>query len=301
MPYTISRLIPLALAALTLTGCIKSMAVNAIGDALSEPGGAFGRDDDPEFICESSPFGLKTIESLIESAPEHVGLHTAATRGFVQYGFACLQTPADHIEDDDFARAKHLRARAQKMYRRAVRYGIAGLNLELEVKDPKAKIRNAPDKTLAEFDDEYIDLLYWTALAYGAGVGLDKDDVELAADLGLVEPLMRRVQQLDPDYEEGAIHDFFMTWESSKPGGDQQKVDEHYQQAIAASKGERLSPHVSYAEGPLVQRQDRDAFTALLNKVLAYDLDDAPRHRLVNTLAQQRAAWLLERTDDLFL
>ncbi|MEZ4433055.1 MAG: TRAP transporter TatT component family protein [bacterium] len=297
----LDRFVILVLAAALLPGCIKSMAVNALGDALSEPGGSFGRDDDPDFVCESSPFGLKTIESLLDAEPEHAGLHVAATRGFVQYGYACLQLAADRVEERDYEAAKHLRARAQGMYRRAVRYGLAGMNLVLESKDPRAALRADTDKALRRFEGEHVDLLYWTALAWAAGVSLDKDDIELAADLGLVEPMMRRVEALAPNYEEGSIHDFFMTWEAAKPGGDPQVVEERLAKALAASNDERLAPLVSYAEGPLVQRQDAAAFDATLDRVLAFDLDRAPRHRLVNILAQRRAAWLKARRDDLFL
>lgn len=299
------RLGLITLLALPAVGCVKSMAINALGDALSSPGEAFGRDDDPDFICESSPFGLKTIESLIESAPEHVGLHTAATRGFVQYGYACLQLEADRVEDDDFKGARHLRKRAQGMYHRAVRYGLAGINLEVEAKDVRAALRTEPKKTLADFEAEHVPLLYWTAMGWAAGVALDKDDVELAADLGLVEHLMARVAALDPDYGEGAVHDFYLSWEMAQPGGDPQekakRAKARMDKAFAASNEQRLSPLVAYAESVLVATQDGAAFDALLDRVLAFDLEAAPRHRLVNTLAQRRARWLKNRKDDLFL
>ncbi len=299
-------LLPLcALLTLPAAGCVKSIAVNALGDALASPGEAFGRDDDPDFICESSPFGLKTIESLLESAPDHMGLHTAATRGFVQYGYACLQLEADRVEDDDFHRARHLRKRAQGMYHRTVRYGLAGMNLELEVEDVRAALRERPEATLAEFDDEHVPLLYWTAMGWAAGVSLDKDDVELAADLGLVEHLMARVAALDPDYGEGAVHDFYLSWDMAQPGGDlaekAKAAEARMQQAFAASNAQRLSPLVTYAESVLVATQDGAAFDAMLDRVLAFDVDSAPRHRLVNTLAQRRARWLKNRKDDLFL
>lgn len=290
---------------LALTGCVKSMAVNALGDALSSPGEAFGRDDDPDFVCESSPFGLKTIESLIEQAPDHVGLHTAAARGFVQYGYACLQLEADRVEDEAFRRAKHLRQRAQGMYHRAVRYGLSGINIELEAKDVKAALRADPKRALAGFEEEHVPLLYWTAMGWAAGVALDKDDVELAADLGLVEHLMARVAALDPDYGEGAVHDFYLSWEMAQPGGDMaekaKRAKERMDKAFAASKAQRLSPLVAYAESVLVATQDGAAFDTLLDEVLAFDVDSAPRHRLVNTLAQRRARWLKNRKDDLFL
>lgn len=303
--HRLARLCALLFFGLSLGGCVKSMAVNALGDALSAPGEAFGRDDDPDFVCESSPFGLKTIESLIESAPEHEGLHVAATRGFVQYGYACLQLEADRVEDDDFDRARHLRRRAQKMYHRAVRYGLDGMALVLDTDDVRGALRAKPKQALGEFESEHVPLLYWTAMGWAAGVALDKDDVELAADLGLVEAIMQRVEALDREYAEGAVHDFFLSWSMAQPGGDMASKTAAAKQrldlAMAASDQQRLSPLVSYAESVLVATQDAAAFEAMLQRVLDFDLDTAPRHRLVNTLAQRRARWLLARKDDLFI
>ncbi|MEY2410184.1 MAG: hypothetical protein QOF48_2854, partial [Verrucomicrobiota bacterium] len=47
--------------------------------------------------------------------------------------------------------------------------------------------------------------------------------------------------------------------------------------------------------------QDRAEFETLLRKALAIDPDALPDSRLMNTLAQRRATWLLGRTDELFL
>jgi predicted anti-sigma-YlaC factor YlaD len=50
-----------------------------------------------------------------------------------------------------------------------------------------------------------------------------------------------------------------------------------------------------------VSTQDRDQFTDLLNQAIAIDADARLEWRLSNLIMQRRAAWLLSRTDDLFL
>ena len=50
-------------------------------------GSSYARDDDPELVWEAVPFGLKTVEGLLEEAPRHKGLLFAAASGFVQYGY----------------------------------------------------------------------------------------------------------------------------------------------------------------------------------------------------------------------
>jgi hypothetical protein len=76
---------------LLLAGCsVRQVAVNWIGDALAGGGGVYASDDDPELIREALPFGLKTFESLLESAPEHRGLLQAVPSPWPRMTQACL-------------------------------------------------------------------------------------------------------------------------------------------------------------------------------------------------------------------
>jgi predicted anti-sigma-YlaC factor YlaD len=55
------------------------------------------------------------------------------------------------------------------------------------------------------------------------------------------------------------------------------------------------------AESVAVQRQDEAQFKSSLERALAIDPDAKPEWRLSNLILQQRARWLLSRTDELFL
>ncbi|MCA9561611.1 MAG: hypothetical protein H6704_02715 [Myxococcales bacterium] len=296
------RLILVALVPLALGGCIKSMAVNALGDALAQGGGTYARDDDPDLVAAATPFGLKTIESLLDAEPEHRGLLLAAARGFTQYGYAFTQVEADYVEDADFDEAQHLRRRAKRLYARARAYGVRGLEVEHE--DLIERLRSDRKDALSDLEDEDVPLLYWTATAWAAGVALDKDDVELAADLDLVEAMIDRAFALEPTYGAGALHDFYVAWYGGRPkaaGGSDDKARHHMEQSLEVSKGQRVAPLVSFAEIVSVKRQNKAEFTELLQRALAFDADSAPPHRLANLVAQKRARWLLAQVDDLFL
>ena len=109
-----------------LPGCsVKRMAINMVGDALSESGTTFAADDDPELVQAAVPFGLKTMESLLAQSPKHKGLLAAACSGFTQYSYAFVQLEADYVEAQDLHRATQMRARAKKLYLRAVGYGMS--------------------------------------------------------------------------------------------------------------------------------------------------------------------------------
>ena len=295
----------LLLGTLLLPGCsIRKIAVNSFANALAAGGDGYASDDDPELVAGAIPFGLKTMESLLAETPRHEGLLLATASGFTQYSYAFVQAEADYVEAKDLARATALRARARKLYRRALRYGLRGL----EVRHPgfEAGLRSDAlrEKTLASASKADVPLLYWTGAAWGAAISLSKEDAELTADQGLVEALEKRALALDETFGQGSIHDFFIAYDGGRPpaaGGSAARAREHFERAVALSSGKRVAPFVSLAETVSVGAQDRAEFDALLKKALAVDPDAVPELRLANTVAQRRAAWLLGRADDLFL
>lgn len=298
------RIALIAALAVPATGCIKSMAINSLGDALAKGGGTYARDDDPELVRDASAFGLKTIETLLDAEPEHLGLHLAATRNFTQYAFAFLQAEADYIEDDDYSTAAHMRHRAKKMYVRARRYGLRGLGLHADISKFEEALKKDPDKALAELDEEAAPLLYWTAASWAAAVAIDKDDAALAASLDLVSKLIDRAIALNRNYGAGSLYDFLLSWDGGRPvagGGSVERARQHMQESLKISQGKRVAPLVSFAEIVSVKTKNPKEFDALLDRALAFDVDSAPNFRIANLVAQKRARWLKSIKDDLFL
>src|SRR2546427_10230409 len=150
------------LLSLAATGCsIRRFALNQAADALAGSGAAFASDDDPDLIKAAAPFSLKLMESLLAENPRHPGLLAAAVSGFTQYAYAFVQQDADEAEPRDLAAAEALRARARRLYFRAERYGLRGL----EVKHPgfgQALLTN-PKATVLTATKAEMSLLYWTA------------------------------------------------------------------------------------------------------------------------------------------
>jgi predicted anti-sigma-YlaC factor YlaD len=285
-----------------LAGCsIKHVAVNALGNALAQGGSGYARDEDPELVWEAVPFGLKTIESLLDEAPRHKGLLFAATSGFVQYGYGRVQQEADFVEARDLARATELRRRARRLYLRALGYGFRGL--EVDFPGLRENLRREGAPALAQTRREHVPLLYFTGLAWFAAISVSKDDSELTADQGQAEALMRRALALDETYDRGALHDFFISWEGrgEAVGGSFERAREHLDRAEALAGGHRASALVNFAETVSVARQDRKEFERLLRQALAVDVDAVPDMRLANLVYQKRARWLLARADELFV
>ncbi len=279
------------------------MAVNAAGNALATGGSSWGRDDDPELVRDATPFALKTIESLLEQSPRHKGLLLAAASGFTEYAYAFVQSEADYTESRDLAAATAMRQRAGKLYRRALGYGLRGL----EVDHPGfgAALRSDPTAAVASVKAKTeVPLLYWTAMAWGAAISLAKDDADLAAGLPATEALVRRAIALDEGFEAGALYDFLIAYDGGRPasaGGSAERARADLAKALAFADGRRAAPLVTFAETVSVSAQDRGEFVRLLNQALAVDVDRAPEFRLANILSQRRARWLLGRTDELFI
>ena len=288
--------------ALSLCGCsIKRTAVNKLGDALANTGSNFAADDDPELVGQAIPFGLKTMEGLLEESPKHAGLLLAVTSGFVQYAYGWVQLEADYVEPKDLARATELRGRAQKLYLRAREYGLRGL--ELESPGLRQALQGDAKAALAGMKRKHVPLLYWTAVAWAGAIALKVNDSELSADQGIVEALARRALELDEGWDLGSIHEFFISREAARSsiGGSLERAREHFDKALGFSQGRRAFPYLSFAESVSVVRQDRAQFREMLEKALAVDVSRKDAQRLANLLAQKRARFQLGRVDELFV
>ena len=55
-----------------LVGCsLRQRAVNTLAEVLGEGELVYLRDEDTELVGQALPFNIKTIETLLESSPEH--------------------------------------------------------------------------------------------------------------------------------------------------------------------------------------------------------------------------------------
>ncbi|MBZ5586422.1 MAG: TRAP transporter TatT component family protein [Acidobacteriia bacterium] len=297
-------LVVVAIVAISAGCSIKKIAVNKLGNALASSGSTFEEDEDPDLVAAAIPFGLKLYESLLAESPRHDGLLLAACSGFTEYSYAFVDARVDEAKEESLARADAMRERARKLYLRANRYGMRGL----EARHPgfAAALDNDAAAALKRTDRRDAALLYWTAASRGLAISLSKDNPDLIAELPLVEMIVRRVSELDEAFNDGAVPEFLITLEAAHRG---EKSDEelqkslrgHFERALALSHGKRAGTYVSFAENALIPAQNAAAFKDVLEKALAVDVDAAPDNRLANLVAQRRARWLLNHVHDLIL
>jgi predicted anti-sigma-YlaC factor YlaD len=293
------------LAALAGPSCsIRRYAVNKVGDALAEGPSVYETDEDAELVGEALPFGLKLVESLLVQSPNHRGLLLTACSGFVLYSYAYVDYRAEVTEEEDLERATRLRARARKLYLRALDYGFRGLELSYPgfrqqlFAQPRAAVQLVTNRRRRKD----VDLLYWTAAALGLAISISRNDAAMLARLPEVEALLDRALELDETWREGALHAFRVQLAAASPGEpDYAAIQRHYERAVELSRGKDASLYLAYAETVAVPQQNRAEFDALIEKALAVDVDADPDRRLLNALAHRRAEWLRGRADDLIL
>jgi hypothetical protein len=249
-------------------GCSpRSMIANSMADSMARGSVVYQTDDDPQLVGDALPFALKLMESLIVETPKNDKLLVTASQSFTQYANAFVEMDAFRIEPDDPAKAHGIEQRAKLLYLRARDYGFRAL--ELKVPDFRESMNTDLEGTLAKFDAREVPALYWTAAAWASAIGADKTDLDLAADLPLIEPIVRRCLALDESYGEGALHEFMMLLKGSLSeagAGDPEEARHEYERAMELAAGERISPLVSYAETIAVKEQDVDMFRRLLQQ-----------------------------------
>jgi predicted anti-sigma-YlaC factor YlaD len=289
-------------ALLAASGCsVREYALRSLGDALAGGGDSYSADDDIELVGAATPFGLKTIESLLAEVPDHRGLLLAAARGFTQYAYVYVQAPAELAEERDVAYAYAQQARARRLYLRARDYGLRGLGLSGEA--TLIRLQTEPAKVLARTTREDVPLLYWTGVAWAAAISLSKDSPATIAGLPAVDALIARAAALDVDYDHGSLRTFLIGYEMSRPNasaGAEGRARAHFTRAVELSAGKHAGPYVSLAESVAVEKRNRAEFEALLKQAIQLDPAARPEWRLANLVMQRKARQLLARADELF-
>lgn len=283
----------------TATSVSACSTADLVGDAITGGGtDVFASDSDPQLVREAIPFGLKIYESLLAETPTHKGLLLACARGFTAYAYM-IQNEADQIDDTDVNKARTQRARASKLYLRGRDYALRAL--EAEHKGFSEQLRTNLTAALAMTTVDDVAFLYWAGAAWAAALSADKNNLGLVAEFPLSGALVRRVLELDETFKDGSAHEFLISYEAARPGGNIKLAREHYRKALKLSKGARAMTHLALAEAVSIKEQKISEFRSLLDAVMALDPDAEPKFRLVNALARDRARWLRKRIPDLFI
>jgi len=279
------RLLP-AGAALVLSGC-ASLLGSVAGGMAEDLGGAILDNPDVAMVREGAPAYLLLMDGLLAQSPDNAALLGQAAQLNSAYAAAFVDGPE---------RSRKMNDKALDLAERAVCAGVSNgcgaRTREFEAYQAWLDNRSAGD----------VPLLYRLGSTWAGWIQANSDDFAAIAELARVKALMIRVIELDEGYDYGGAHLYMGVFETLFPpamGGRPEEGRRHFERALALSEGRHLMTKVLYAEqyGRLVF--DRELHDRLLEEVLAAE-PRVPGLTLINVVAQEQAAELLESADDYF-
>jgi predicted anti-sigma-YlaC factor YlaD len=287
-------------------GCsIKRLAMNQVANAMTQATGGrtFTGDNDPELVGAALPFAIKLYEALLEGMPRHEGLQLRTGSLYVMYANAFLYTPAAMLSKEEYRRQESEFKRAKNLYLRGRDILLDGLEKRYPGLRNDLKQKRY-DGVLKRVDKRHVSFLYWAGAGWLGAFAIDPFDMDLGMTIPAAAALMERVLALEPGFGNGSIHEFYVLYYGSLPeymGGDAAKARSHFKLAMEQSRNSSTSAPLNLAATVSVSEQDIGEFRELLTSVLRINPDGDPDNRLLITINQRRARWLLEHVDDLFV
>lgn len=239
------------------------------------------KDWEKRDVPESLKASLAELEKLHAASPKDREILLYLSRGYFLMG-------EYHTEGKD---------EKMKMFEKSKDYGFQGL----EVNPEFAELKNDKiEKAILKINPEGAPLAFWTAASIGKWSKLNgimsslkyKDQM-----LGMI----RRVEELKPDYMHGAIPRFWGGFYALAPGfvgGDMKKSKKNFEKAMEMAPA-YLGTKVFYAETYLVEEDEKKEFKKVLDEVLA--AEDGPADiQPENRLEKKKAQKLLGNIKELF-
>lgn len=284
-------LLVLLAAVLSLAGC-ATLVGRASDQLAAQLGSAITNSNDPATVRDGLPAYLLLIDGLVEGQTpgdrRNAGLLFAAAELNGAY--------AGNFTGDDKARSRRLAAKAMDYARRGTCAQDARLcdALDADIETFNAALAAAPAKDVTGH--------YALAAAWVGFLQANSEDWGAIADLPKVQALLEKVVATDAAHARGMPHVYLGVLHSLRPeaiGGQPARGRAHFEQAQALSGGRNLYAKTLMAEYYARLLFDQALHDRLLAEVLAADPAE-PGFTLMNVLAQQRAAALVESGKDYF-
>ena len=274
---------------LTTACSMGQMVVRGSQTILDSGIDSMNRETDLQLARDAMPANLKLIEGMLIEDPGNTELRIFAAEGFYGYSFGFIETENP--------------ARAKQLYRRCYGHALlalqqVGINVDPEVANP-----DAVETAVGNAGKRAVPALFWTANCLGKWIDLSRDDMSLVASLANVAILMQRVLELENEFYYGGAHLFFGVYYGGRSpmlGGDFARAEAEFQRAAEINNNKLLIVNLLQAEFLDRQRLDQQAFHQRLTEIVDAPDDLYPEMALVNGIAKQKAALLLDLEGEWF-
>jgi len=250
---------------------------------------AMNQETDLELAQGAMPANLKLLEGMIIEDPGNTRLHLYAAEGFYGYTFGFVE-----MQDSN---------RARNLYRRCYEHARVALQQSGVTLDPETSTPAELEAAVGKVGKKAVPAMFWTASCLANWVNLNRDSPAGIAELTSAATLMQRVIALDDTFYHGGPHLFFGVYYGGRSplfGGNFRLSEEHFRRAAEINDDKLLVVDVLQAEYLDRQRLDREAFHTHLTRVIEAPDNLAPDMALMNAVAKQQAAQLLESEEDWF-
>ena len=250
---------------------------------------ALNHETDYEMVRDTLPENIASLENLLLRDSDNAELHIHAANAYYVYAFG-------FVEDMDKRRASSLYYRGFEHGKQALRnFGVSNAMLN----GPTDKLEHAVRK----LDKHAIDALFFTALCWSKYIEMNAAQLIGMIQLHKVVILMQRVHELDDQHRMGGANMFFGTYYGSRPpimGGDFSKSRHYFEKAHKQNQNKLLMVDFLQARYLFLQQGDRQAFHNSLTKIINTSDNLLPEQALLNAIARKKAAYLLDKEDQLF-
>jgi hypothetical protein len=279
----------IAVLAIALSGCIKSMLLDGQIKGTREGSVAIDTLGDYEVARSIAFSGLGQFEGMHQLAPGNEDALFLLTKGWTATGFAFIEDDYEAAVDaDDEPHAEYHRSRARAAYDRALRYGIALLEMHATGFE-KAKTNVASIKAYtAKFSRSDAQNLLWVGQAWLAKSNMAKDDPAVVAELHVGEALVERSIELDESLAYGAGHAALGAYHARTAMAELDVSYKHFGRAIELTRGLALLPKFTMARTYFCMKGDKASYEKTLKEIVDAP-DSLPEQRLQNTIAKRRA------------
>ena len=271
---------------LTLSSCsLNRLVVSQMTPVFEKSALALYEEDDLLIAEQALAANLKLLEGMLKNDPQNKRLLLMLAQGYAGYALG-------FVEDENPQRARALYLRARAYAARALPTSFTG------IKDVK-ELENAA----AALDADMMPALFWYAFTWAGYINLSLDSPTALLELPRVDVLMKRVEQWDAAYFNGAVYLYRGSILGVKPrimGGDPAKAKMLFEQNLALTKGDFLLTYIYLARYYAAKVLDEEAFERYLDHVENYDLNKTPELRLFNAIAKDKARRLRAVKEELF-
>ena len=214
------------------------------------------------------------------------------------YGF--IMDEAIKAKNEDYSLSRSIYSTAHIDFIRSIEYIDRSLVLDYPNYN---RWLNEKKSINIKFKKESAEKLYWAAAAYAGAIQSSNGSPEWVVQLPKIGKLLETGMLLDPEWNFGSFYTAMISYTLIRHDARDNKMDiakSFFQKAVIASKGQDLSPYISYAQNIAITEQDKNEFTNMLYKALNIDIYANPEVTLSNYINRKKANWLLDNIEEYF-